>query len=344
MYKLILVVCFTLCAAPSPRAQATQKNDAPTKPSVASQGVELAEAERLSRTVVQLFQAGKFDEALPLAERAVSLREGALGADDPLVAAALSNLAGVLNALGKFDPARDAYERALPIFETKRGADDALTNQTREDLAGVYFKKRDYKKARELLERTLSSREKTLGADDKLVARTLVNLGFVYMVMRDAGKRDATFRRLLDLAARVPDQLPAGVSELFSDYVCTGATHPDASDEQKEIEGLIQQHWYASRHGGGKVVSGGVLNGRATSKPQPSYPLVARQSRVQGTVLIRIVVDETGKVVEASPVCGPRALQDESVQAAKHWTFTPTLLNGVPVKVTGTITFNFAIQ
>ena len=221
-----------------------------------------------------------------------------------------------------------------------------MTNQTREDVARVYFKKGDYVKAREQLERALSSREKTLAAGHRLLTRTLVELGYVYLVTRDSGKRDATFRRLLGIAAKDPEPTLEEASDLFRDYVCTGATHPAASDEQKEIEGRIEQLWYARRHRGqgGSTVSGGVLNGRALSRPAPGYPPLAREGRVQGTVLVRVVVDETGKVIEAEPVCGPRALQEASVQSARRWKFTPTLLDGVPVKVSGTITFNFTLQ
>ena len=326
-----------------PLPQTTQKSGSLGQSGVA-QSPGLAEADRLSREVVQLYQAGKLDEALPPAERALKLREAVLGAYDPLVARALSNLAGVLDALGRTDEARAAYERALPIFEFKLGTDDPLTNQTREDLAGLDFKKHDYISARDLLERALTSREKTLGADHKLVARTLVDLGFVYLVTGDWRKRDATFRRLLDLQARVPEQLPDNVKELFTDYVCTGATQPSASNEQKEIFGLIQQLEYARRHSGQNVVSGGVLNGKAISRSQPDYPITARQARAQGAVLVRVLVDDAGKVVEATPVCGPSLLKDAAASAARRWRFSPTLLNGVPVKVTGTITFNFTLQ
>ncbi|HVG30213.1 MAG TPA: TonB family protein [Pyrinomonadaceae bacterium] len=315
-------------------------------PAAAQAGAEAAEAARLSREVVELYKAGKYAQALPLAERAVALGERSPGAEDGALASALSNLGGVLSALGKADRALEAYERALAILEKRQDADDALTNQTREDVAGIYFKKGDYGKARVLLERTLSGREKTLGAGDRLLTRTLVELGYVYIVTRDSAKRDATFRRLLDMAATAPEPTLEEASNLFQDYVCTGATHPNASDEQKEIEGRIQQLWYARKHGAQAdgAVSGGLLSGRAIRKPQPGYPPEARQGRVQGTVLVRVLVNEAGKVLEAEPVCGPRALRDASVQAARQWTFTPTLLNGAPVKVRGTITFTFVLR
>jgi TonB family protein len=307
---------------------------------------ELEEAARLTKAVAQLYQAGKYDEALPLAEHALEIRQRLLGPDDAATASANSNLGSILNALGKYVRARDAFERALAAFVAKLGDDHAVVNQTREELALVYFVQREYGRARGLLERSLAGREKTLGPDHRLVVRTLVNLAYVYLVTGDSERRDATYSRLLDMAQKSPEETLEFASKLFSDYVCTGATHPYASDRQKEIEGRIQQLWYARKYGAGpaNVISGGVLAGRALAKPQPGYPLAAKQGRVQGTVVVKVTVDEIGKVVEAEPLCGPSGLHGASVQAAKGWRFTPTLVNGVPVKVTGTITFNFVLQ
>ena len=88
-------------------------------------------------------------------------------------------------------------------------------------------------------------------------------------------------------------------------------------------------------------VSGGVLNGRAISKPAPSYPAVARAARASGTVTVQVMIDETGKVVSARAVSGHPLLQQAAVQAAYGARFSPTLLSGQPVRVTGVITYNF---
>lgn len=92
------------------------------------------------------------------------------------------------------------------------------------------------------------------------------------------------------------------------------------------------------------VVSGGVLNGKAISKPAPPYPPIARSARAQGVVTVQITVDEGGKVISASAVNGPPLLRAAAVQAAYRARFSPTLLSGQPVKVTGTITYNFTLQ
>jgi TonB family protein len=94
----------------------------------------------------------------------------------------------------------------------------------------------------------------------------------------------------------------------------------------------------------GKVVSGGVLNGKAVSKPQPEYPPIARAAGASGTVAVQILVDEKGKVVSASAVSGHPLLQQAAVAAAREARFSPTLLSGQPVKVSGVVTYNFVLQ
>ena len=92
------------------------------------------------------------------------------------------------------------------------------------------------------------------------------------------------------------------------------------------------------------VVSGGVLNGKAISKPQPAYPPIAKAARAQGTVTVQILVDESGRVVSATAVSGHPLLQQAAVAAARQARFSPTLLSGQPVKVSGVITYNFVLQ
>lgn len=93
-----------------------------------------------------------------------------------------------------------------------------------------------------------------------------------------------------------------------------------------------------------KTVSGGVLNGKAISKPQPAYPAIAKAARASGTVVVQVLVDEQGRVVSAHAVSGHPLLQQSAVSAARQARFSPTLLSGQPVKVSGVITYNFVLQ
>ena len=84
-----------------------------------------------------------------------------------------------------------------------------------------------------------------------------------------------------------------------------------------------------------------VLNGRALKLPKPNYPASARKARASGTVVVRVLIDQEGKVIAAQAVSGHHLLLDACVQAAKDSLFSPTLLAGKPVKVGGVIQYNF---
>jgi protein TonB len=58
-------------------------------------------------------------------------------------------------------------------------------------------------------------------------------------------------------------------------------------------------------------------------------------------VVVEVTVDEQGNVMSARAISGHPLLKEAAVAAARGWRFTPTLLTGTPVKVIGTITFNF---
>lgn len=90
-----------------------------------------------------------------------------------------------------------------------------------------------------------------------------------------------------------------------------------------------------------KLISGGVLNGKATSLPKPAYPAAAKAVRAGGAVTIQIVIDEEGNVVSATSVSGHPLLRSASEKAALSARFSPTKLSGIPVGVTGLLVYNF---
>jgi TonB family protein len=87
--------------------------------------------------------------------------------------------------------------------------------------------------------------------------------------------------------------------------------------------------------------AGGVLNGKAISLPRPVYPAAARAVRAAGSVQVQVLLLEDGTVWSAEAVSGHPLLQASSVNAACGARFSPILLEGRPVRVSGIITYNF---
>ncbi len=90
------------------------------------------------------------------------------------------------------------------------------------------------------------------------------------------------------------------------------------------------------------VISGGVVNGKATSLPKPAYPAAANAVNATGAVNVQVVIDENGNVISATPISGHPLLRASAEAAAKNSKFSPTMLSGQKVKTTGIIAYNFS--
>jgi len=92
-----------------------------------------------------------------------------------------------------------------------------------------------------------------------------------------------------------------------------------------------------------RTISAGVLDGKATTKPQPEYPDEAKSARASGDVVVRILVNEDGAVEKAEATSGHPLLQKAAVDAAYKARFPPSRLSGQPVKLVGVVTYKFAL-
>ncbi|HEV7475712.1 MAG TPA: tetratricopeptide repeat protein, partial [Pyrinomonadaceae bacterium] len=140
----------------------------------------LAEAGQLSLTVVKLFKEGKYDEALPLAKRALALREAALGPDHEIVQGSLLNLAELYTVLKKYGEAQKILERLLQTHEQKVGPEDAGAAIFLDKLAFLTYAQRDFKKAEANYKRALAIREKSFGPNSAEFASSLYALAEFY--------------------------------------------------------------------------------------------------------------------------------------------------------------------
>jgi len=90
------------------------------------------------------------------------------------------------------------------------------------------------------------------------------------------------------------------------------------------------------------AISGGVLNSKAISLPQPAYPPVAKAAKASGTVAVNVTFDESGRVISAKAFAGHPLLRPAAEAAARNARFNPTIVGGKRVKVNGTITYQFS--
>ena len=163
----------------------------------------LDEARRLNSSANRLWRADKYDEALPLVERALAIREKELGPNHPDVATSLFVLANNLNDKGDYARAEPLFLRAVQIKESALGKDDLSVSLILNNLGNLYKDKGDYVKAESVFQRALEIREKVLQPDNLLIAGVLNNLANVAHQIGDIAKASALYQRALKIREKI---------------------------------------------------------------------------------------------------------------------------------------------
>jgi periplasmic protein TonB len=91
-------------------------------------------------------------------------------------------------------------------------------------------------------------------------------------------------------------------------------------------------------------VGGNIKEPQKLKNIPPVYPDVAKQARVQGTVILEATIDTSGRVDNVRVLRGIPLLNEAALSAVRKWVYSPTMLNGTPVPVIMTVTVNFQLS
>jgi CHAT domain-containing protein/Tfp pilus assembly protein PilF len=174
----------------------------------------LQEALKLRSQSDKLKRAGTYDQALPLAESVLEIRERILGAEDRDVAEALNDLARLCYSNGEYAKAEPLYQRALAIWEKALGPDHLSVALSLSNLAVLYTLQGEYAKAGPMFQRALAIREKALRLDHTDIAASLNNLAEFYATyLGDGAKAEPLYQRSLAILEKAmgPDHYSVGL-------------------------------------------------------------------------------------------------------------------------------------
>jgi periplasmic protein TonB len=90
-------------------------------------------------------------------------------------------------------------------------------------------------------------------------------------------------------------------------------------------------------------ISQGVAQGILVHEVRPVYPPLARQARIQGTVVLQAIIGKNGSIENLQVVSGHPLLAPAAIAAVRQWRYRPYSLNGEPVEVETQITVNFVL-
>jgi periplasmic protein TonB len=87
-----------------------------------------------------------------------------------------------------------------------------------------------------------------------------------------------------------------------------------------------------------------MMEANLIRRVQPEYPALAKQARIQGTVVLRAVIDREGKIQDLQVVIGHPLLVQAALNAVRQWRYKPYYLNDQPVEVETQVTVNFSLS
>ncbi|BCU14045.1 CHAT domain-containing tetratricopeptide repeat protein [Microcystis aeruginosa] len=198
----------------------------PTVGQVISQGSpqdKLAEAERLTQQVIQLYQQGKYNEAIPLAEQALAIRKQQLGDNHPDTAASLNNLAGLYLSQGRYSEAEPLLKQALAISKQQLGDNHPDTAASLNNLAGLYYSQGRYSEAEPLYKQALAIKKQQLGDNHPATTISLNNLAELYRVQGRYSEAEPLYKEALSIRKQ---QL--------------GDNHPDTAQSLNNLAALYE--------------------------------------------------------------------------------------------------------
>jgi len=138
-----------------------------------SQDSEVQEARQLHEQAVALYKSSNDQQALPLAKRALEIRERVLGSEHLDTAASMRNLAQLYRVTNDYSRAEELCKRVLEIRERLAGPQHLDTAESLQDLANIYYTTGAYASAEPLYQRALAIRATVLGPEHPSVAESL---------------------------------------------------------------------------------------------------------------------------------------------------------------------------
>jgi len=133
----------------------------------------------------------------------------------------------------------------------------------------------------------------------------------------------------------IPGGIPGGaIGGLPTGVIGAPPPPPPPPPKVEEVKKQVQQI----------RVGGNVQAANLIKKVTPTYPPLAKQARIQGTVRFNAVIGKDGTIQNLTVVSGHPLLVPAATDAVKQWVYKPTLLNGDPVDVLTTIDVNFTLS
>ncbi|NEO90791.1 MAG: tetratricopeptide repeat protein, partial [Moorea sp. SIO3G5] len=183
----------------------------------------LTKAEQLTQQAWELNEQGKYSEAIPVAEKALIIRQQVLGNEHPSVATSLNYLGLLYQLMGRYQQAEPLLSQALEIRRRLLGNEHPDVATSLHDLAFLYKSMGRYSEAEPLYIQSLEMNRRLLGEEHLDVATSLNNLAGLYQLMGRYQQAEPLLTQALEIRRRL-----------------LGEEHLDVATSLNNLAGLYQ--------------------------------------------------------------------------------------------------------
>lgn len=250
------------------------------------------EATSLLKQINQLYAAGKYSTAIPLAKRVLELIEKVVGANNPYYAMPLTLLANLYKAQGNYQQAQPLYEQALALRHKTLPANDPSIVINLQDLGDIYREEGKYQQAQSLLEQAKAIALQIWKTNDPRIANILNSLGMLYRQQGNYQQAQLLYKRALEIRQKATNVDDILVANSFNNL----AELYEAQGKYKQAQPLFERALKITENAQGK-----------------NTPLVANSLNNLGDLYYL-----QGKYQEAQPLYQSALKIRESVLGAAH--------------------------
>lgn len=182
---------------------------------------------------------GMVEQASPLCQRSLEIREQNLPPDHPDIASGLNELAILYYTQGDYEKVETLFQRSLAILEQSLGKDHFSVAGCLNNLARVYEKEGKLEQAEPLYNRSLAIKEKVLGQYHPSVAGSLNNLASLHQAQGKYQQAELEYKKSLAIREKVlgenHPQVASSLNNLAILYDAQGLYEQAATLHQRAI-------------------------------------------------------------------------------------------------------------
>jgi TonB family protein len=294
--------------------------------------------------VVRLFSEKKYDEALAFSKNAWDIAARNNLISNAKVLPALRNLAEIHLVKGKESEAINVLQIVTNEYEKMGDKGKAELEKVISRLAFAYASKKDFKNAEAQYLKLKSLTEAAYGEKSRQSADVNFTLANIYNLQNKEAEAEAYYLKAILTNDEILSKKEKETREDVDIYECFVFHQEYKKTGLKDTNGLFKEFYKKRGIPEDRNLSLGVVNGKAVNLFVPKYPESAKAKRAAGFAIVKVDIDEQGSITKAKATCGFLDFVEAVEGAALKSKFSPTLMNGQPVKVTGYIVYKFVAR